>query len=101
MDARADWLVVLMHTLVHLELCNAHARGGPEFCHQQRTDTLLQPVYLLRGMSMLDYLAEIGLFRAYNLTLTFLGAGTRSTSAAAKTPRSFSIPAPLNINVRL
>ena len=27
-------------------------------------------------MSMLDYLAEMGPLRAYNLTLTFLGAGT-------------------------
>ena len=32
-------------------------------------------LYLLRGMSMLDYRAETDLFRAYNLTLTFLGAG--------------------------
>ena len=64
--------------------------------------------YLLRSISMLDYLAEMDLFRAYNLTLTFLGAGTLASArrvSLAVTARvmwmSAAVPAPANINVRL
>ena len=50
--------------------------------------------YLLRAISMLDYLAEMGLFRAYNLTLILNGAGTadaageRTIHAAARLGRT-------------